>query len=358
MLLIGYCIAKEPIEYYEDKRVPDSRGEDVNSQGTLLTCWWPKDAGRVILSSKDKQILTQDKFESFSECRSLDLINLGIVDMENAVFSTMGNLQYLTIGDDDIHLRPAMFEGLDLKMISLYNMSINILPDRFFAQHDSLLELLLHKNPLNVINPESFFGLSSLTALKLAYSNVVVTPGLFQHLPELIRLDISHTPFKFTPDMWNNVSLISLRLENAGLSDLSSEIWTGLEGFLKIMSLSGNHFQTITSHSFHGLTKLTNLELNMCGIQHVDAQAFEGTESLEWLFLKHNPIITMDSNMFGSTPLQEQVMIWFDCESMSCFPDLCWIHEKMKETEIVKPWCDTRCDNYNITLEQYLDNEC
>ncbi len=351
--MIGFCLATE---YRQYKRVSDWRSEQGNSGETLVTCFHPEDAGETILNSQDKQLLRKQSFESFSNCKFLRLVNLGIVDVEIDVFSTMHNLKYLTIGNDDIVIRPGMFDGLNLKILSLYNLSINVLPEKIFDGLDRLMELLLHQNPLNGINSESFYGLSRVHRVRLDYSNVIVTPGLFKHMPGLSILDISGTPFEFNPNMWSNVALESLRLDNFGLSDLNVDIWTGLEGTLRRLYLNFNHFQSIRAHSFQYLTKLQYLQLNECGIQHINAQAFEGLTAIIKISLDGNDIINIDINMFGSTPLDNQVELDFGCSSSPCIQDLCWLEKRMSETHLER--CGRQCNNYDRSVEQYLKDEC
>ena len=62
------------------------------------------------------------------------------------------------------------------------------------------------------------------------------------------------------------------------------------------------------------------------------------------------------SFMFGATPIDNDISIWLGCHSMPCFADLCWINEKMKLPDTT--WCDPRCNNYDISVKQYLENEC
>ncbi len=102
------------------------------------------------------------------------------------------------------------------------------------------------------------------------------------------------------------------------------------------------------------------MELADCGIEHITAQAFEGLEALEWINFESNPLVTIDSEMLGSVPLDQIKWMWFGCDYMSCFHDLCWIYEKMeiKNLDICIGPRVTKCDNYDKTVIEYLENEC
>ena len=302
--------------------------------------------------------MKKDSFETFRDCEVLKLKDLGIVDMENGVFSTMHNLVELYIEGDKIDIRAGIFEGLELAKgtLSLTNMSINTLPDKVFASFDHLWELYLDNNPLSNLNAESFYGLNEVSDVSLVNTNVDDRSGLFKHLPKLDSLDISGTPFTFTPGMWDQISLKELILENAGLTDLTVDIWTGMEGSLRELFLPDNHFETIEAFVFQGLTKVWFLNLVNCGIKHIRPRAFEGLESLVDLCLDDNPIITIDESMFGPTHLENQVTIWLGCGTQPCFSGLCWIYQNNFDTNL--EWCETRCENPDRSVEEFIENEC
>ena len=409
MLLIGCGSTLKNKQYFEHKRIYSRSIEDVDTEGTLLTCHWPKDEGKVMLTPEDKQLLTKDSFRTFSNCDSLALNNLEIVDMEGDVFSTMHDLEYLYISNNKIVIRPDVFHGLKLVSLYLTNMSIVSLSDRIFAGLDNLWDLSLANNPLNEISDQTFYGLTNVGLVNLANSNVVVKPGFFKHLSGLLHLDISGTPFKFTEGMWNEISLESLKLGNVNIANLRSELWDGLESSLEVLDLDANYFETIMAqpfqnltklqrlllnncsmtsydltastwtgigaslkflflghnyfptllaHSFQGLVRLEILEIANCGIEHIEAEALEGLVALDTLHLQGNPLLIMDEAMFGLTSKSPYFYIYFanQCENMSCFPDLCWINDKFKTS--IYSSCETSCGNYNVTVKRYLENEC
>ncbi len=119
---------------------------------------------------------------------------------------------------------------------------------------------------------------------------------------------------------------------------------------------SRNHFETIEALVFQGLTKVWYLNLDNCCIKNIRSRAFEGLESLVDLFLAGNPIITIDESMFGSTPLENQVTIWLGCPTEPCFSGLCWIYQNNYETDL--GWCNARCENPDISVEEFIENEC
>lgn len=359
LILISSGLASEDKHYHESQRSPAGRrSEDVNNGETRLTCTIPQGEGEVILTKEDKKLLTKESFKTFSECNSLSMKNLGISAMADGVFSDMEHLSHLFIEGDNIDIRPEIFEGLDLKggTLSLINMSITSLPENIFAQFDGLLELTLEKNPLSELSSESIYGLTWVSWVNLAYTNIVIPPGLFQHVFRVHHLDVSGTPFTFTPGIWDGARLEVLMLENAGITNINGDSWTGLGRSLTRLSLNGNHFEILESQSFKGLRGVYDLGLENCGIKMIKAGSFEDLTSLAQLKLQGNPIVSMDETMFGSTPINSQLHIWFGCEFMPCFPGLCWIDEKMKLPDLT--WCEPMCENYDKSVRQYIEHGC
>ena len=257
-----------------------------------------------------------------------------------------------------------MFDGMGGSLrgiLSLTNMSITHLPDRVFGNLNQLWKLFLENNPLSEVTPESFYGLSNVVNLNLGYTDVVVKPGLFKYMPRLGFLNISGTPFKFTQGMWDGVSLKYLKVEYAGISDLT-HVWSGLKGTLKSLDLNGNHFPTLGPHSFQGLTKTWHFGLNDCDIEYIEAQAFEGLPEILALTLEGNPLISLDPDMFGSHVHNKYggTNIYFDREFFPCSEQICWLYPKVQAEEIAVSfdWRETKCDNIDKTVMQFLENDC
>ncbi len=292
--------------------------------------------------------------------------------------------------------------------ITLTNMSINSLPDNLFTHFERGISFLdLSDNPLNNVDSKSFLGLSRIYSLRLENVNVIITPDFFQHMQTVKALYISGPTLKLTRNIWDEIELTSLSLENVGLSDISSHIWTGSESSLVYLSLNGNHFQTIyslvfkdltrletlrlekcdiehinpwafrgpihlfvlslhgnnfptlTAHSFTGISlTLRDLDLGNCGIQYINSEAFEGLGEYYSLaiYLQDNPLIQIDANMFGITGFEKQALL-FGCDFIPCVQDLCWINEK---SAVVRSNCEREpmCDNFEKSVSNYLEDEC
>ncbi len=202
-------------------------------------------------------------------------------------------------------------------------------------------------------NPEIFI----MTEEQLA-----LTEEYFKNYQDCFVLSIRNVDISDIADgTFGSMSkLDTLRLENAGISDLKSTFWTGLGDSLTHLYLKGNNFPTLEANTFSGLSKLWLLNLENCGIKNINAQAFAGLPDLMALTLTGNPLDSLDENMFGSAPLRDYFGIWFDCDSMTCSQNLCWIGDKIKSGEIRSSidWCETKCDNNGKTVMKYFEDEC
>ncbi len=174
----------------------------------LLECFkpWDGSGGQVTLEPKPDRVVTQDMFQSFSDCEWLMLNNLNISDIINAAFATMPKLGNLNIENNHfVRVKRAMFKGVssELDYLILSNNRISSIESRSFVDIKKLGHLGLSHNPLTgPITPETFmvqyvdkpswanFGLD------LSYTGVTIEPGLFQHIPDLTALYLNGITFK------------------------------------------------------------------------------------------------------------------------------------------------------------------
>ena len=321
-----------------------------------------------MLKPQAQRVVTKHMFTDFSKCQFLVLDDLNITDIENGAFSSMPELKTIFIWNNNIkHLRPGMFDGVSQKVDFLYldNNGIVNVEIGTFRNLKNLQTLDLSHNPdLNDLSPDTFIGLGKVHRLDMVYSNIKVTPGLFQHMPELQALGLSGNPYKFTPRMWEgNTKIQDLHLSNSGITQLTRPMWDGLENSMSVLSVSENSIITIKSHTFDGVNALMYLNLANCGLQRIESLAFEGARDLNHIRLEGNPLFSLDSNMFGQNIINrfdwKAYRLNFDPEFVHC-DGLCWMKPWIKDQVIVTNLDEqpTKCDNLNKTAVQYLEDDC
>ena len=299
-------------------------------------CFDVEDDGQITLQSQDEHILTREDVDKLSKCRYLSLRGLNISDIEDGALSTLSKVWSLYLDNNKIKfLRQAMFQGTfdkNFDSLSISNNLISYIEKFAFSNLQQLEFLYLDHNPLgNDVTAETFGGLSNIKWLSISYTGVTLTHGLFQYIPLLYELRANGNPFEYVPNLWEGVTLKKLELGYCNITDLNPEMFSGLEESLKDLSLEGNNLSVVRSHSFNGLNKLFNIDLESCGIQHVEAKAFEGAPELATISLWHNPILTIDQDFFGKTlherPDYYTVSLDLGPDFFHCSDGTCWLHE-------------------------------
>ncbi len=336
-------------------------------------CFDVEDDGQITWQSQDEHILTREVVEKLSNCRYLSLRGLNISDVEDGALSTLSKVWSLYLDNNKIKsLRQAMFQGaFDKKFdsLSISNNLISSIEKLAFSNLKHLEFLYLDHNPLGSdVTAETFGGLSNIKWLSISYTGVTLKPGLLQYIPQIYELRANGNPFKYVPNLWDGVTLKKLELGYCNITDLNPGMFRGLEESLKDLSLEGNHFSVVRSHSFNGLKKLFNVDLEYCGIQHIEAKAFEGAPELAIISLWHNPILTIDQDFLGKTlyerPDYYTVSLDLGPDFFHCSGGTCWLHEAtftgnaLKINKIGFEWFDTMCDNINKTVMDFLENDC
>ncbi len=324
-----------------------------------------------MLKSQEEHLLNQDTFKDFSsDCKGLYLHNPNISDIAVDTFSSLPNLDEIYIDDNKISiLRSGVFRGTSSKLwkLGLSNDSISVLESGVFNGL-KLSFLDLDHNPLTNVTSESFLGLSGSyygdPFLDLSNTNLALTPGIFKHIGKLRALFVNHKSFHYTPHMWDGVDIGTLEMKYAGITELKREMFDGLEKSLYNVVLKGNNIQNIQAYSFQGLIKLAYIDLKDCNVHSIEALAFDGVPELFTVYLRGNPLINMDPNMFGSIfedrPIWDITWLRFDRNTMECSPKICWLREKMLSGDLETDLDEdgTRCENSDTTVVKYLESSC
>ncbi len=345
----------------------DVRSQENNSQLFVRTCFYPREEGQIIWRSQEEHILTRDDLSGFSNCQWLSLYTLNISDIEDGALFKLSKLSSLSLPNNKIKsLRAAMFQGAlykELESLRIPNNSISSIEKHAFSNLNELEFLYLKHNPVGSdITPETFGGLQKLFVLDLSYTGLSIVPGLFQHIPELSVLSVNGNPFKYIPKMWEGVRLRELELGYCNITELKREYWNGLEETVTTLRLKGNNISSLHAHTFQGLKRLFTLNLEDCGIQHIQAKAFEGAPDLTLIYLWYNPIVTIDENIFGTTIQEKPPYMVYNLmlgpDFFHCGEGMCWIYEAKLPDNIRVGWFDTMCKNVNKNVVDFLENDC
>ncbi|XP_041502175.1 toll-like receptor 8 [Microtus oregoni] len=239
--------------------------------------------------------------ESFRELRNLTKINLN----HNA------NQAHPNENKNRMNITDGAFLNLKkLKVLLLEDNQLSAMPT---GLPESLRELSLIQNNINMITKNNTLGLRNMERLYLGWNcyfscnqTFSVEDGAFQNLINLKVLSLSFNRLFHVPPKLPS-SLTKLFLSNAKIMTITQEDFKGLE-HLTLLDLSGNcprcynaPFQctpceknlSLTIHrlAFQGLTKLQYLNLSSTSLQSITSTWFDNLTNLQELHLEFNYLL-------------------------------------------------------------------
>ncbi|XP_066942039.1 carboxypeptidase N subunit 2-like isoform X2 [Macrobrachium rosenbergii] len=237
-------------------------------------------------------------------------------------------LQQLTMYGTEIHTLDinSMMWYVDLRHVNLSkNMIMRVMP-RTFEKQGHLEELHLAQNNISELESEMFYGLSKLIVLSLRGNVIESLDGrVFVYLKQLKDLDLSENRLEVIKDdaLTGLSNLRVLHLHDNRLAAIPSQN-LALVPDLAYLSLGGNEFLEVnefdlasqktlkdlnlsgaqlgdglTADSFRGLSGLTKLMLEDCGLKEVPTAALSPLTKLEELHIGRNLFTSLPPNAFS-----------------------------------------------------------
>ena len=146
---------------------------------------------------------------------------------------------------------------------------------------------------------------------------------------------------------FSNMKIIGTpMLHNNGLTEVQNGLFAG-QDMMEKLNLANNQIRTIEDGSFEDLSNLKILQLSHNDITNANLQpgTFHGLTSLTDLELNGNYIFNLDSNVLANLP--RPLILDITENSLQCNQDLCWLQREMIEGTI-QTW---RFWAYQLTLE-------
>lgn len=250
---------------------------------------------------------------TFIQLKHLDLSDNNLTNLVWQMFDPLPNLRALNLSHNAIsneHMQSILFHRFtQLQHLDLsHNKIMSIVRER---QHESMV------NIVNSTNNQS-------SSKRLA--SVPKSEGIFNHMPELNELILSHNQINDLPRntfvanglpklnylnlAHNQLSVIPFQifqpLQALQYLDLSSNrLVTVLDNFffgndpLLVLNLRNNTIDKVLSNSFYGLRHLIELDLSENQIKRIDRNAFESLDSLQRLNLCMNNLTAIPTTLFN-----------------------------------------------------------
>nr|XP_033799697.1 toll-like receptor 3 isoform X2 [Geotrypetes seraphini] len=275
------------------------------------------------LCNTDLKIITNKTFSSLfnSSLISLNLTKCGIVKLEEGAFSSLGSLQVLDMGLNEIsqELRGYELKGLDnIKMIYLSFNKYLSLGKNSFTFVSSLRKLFLRRTALNILDLtySPFHYLQNLTVLDLSNNNLAnLGEDTLDGLHNLENLNLQH----------NNLARLWKRVYPGGPVLFLKHLVN-----LQMLRLDSNGLDEIPVNAFRGLSKLKYLGLGLNNLNFFPWSVFDDQTYLDILNLHKNLITSVEKpvfeNVFKNLKKLDMSVNPFDCtcESISWFIN--WIN--------------------------------
>ncbi|XP_074655364.1 keratocan-like [Tubulanus polymorphus] len=170
--------------------------------------------------------------------------------------------------------------------------------DRFSFEGMSIKEINLDNNPIRRIDAEAFAGIDGLQKLSMVKCRMNAFPVVFQHTPNLTRLDLRQNFITNIPDG----AFMSVRN-------------------LDRLDISFNPL-TLTSASFRGLeNSLTSICLQGTRLRDVPRESLSPLRSLDWIDLSYNSILYLDNDSLAGLPNNKHTHYGFSSNGMSSISD-------------------------------------
>ncbi|XP_015839467.1 chaoptin isoform X1 [Tribolium castaneum] len=233
----------------------------------------------LILTDNYITHLPTDSFSGLPMVETIDLRGNNLKEIDPSVFRDgMGRLSNLILADNQL----------------------SAIPYQALSFLKSLRELDLSHNKINTMQPAADVGvqnvnynfLFNLDSLRLDYNQItMLRAASFQYFNVLNRTYLDGNPLSLVEEnAFRQAKIKELYLRDCGLTEISPLAFSGLENFLEILDLSGNHISSLSDDVFQRLELLKTLSLRENTLKQLNAvQSLNGARfSLYHLDLSGN----------------------------------------------------------------------
>ncbi|XP_015119771.1 leucine-rich repeat-containing protein 15-like [Diachasma alloeum] len=261
-----------------------------------------------ILSALPTLTLHPDTFVGSSNISRIFVLRAN-VNLIGESFTSMTQLQYLRFmycGFTEVPTR--MLESTpNLDELSFENNYIRAVRPHAFAPLKRLRELHLEGNGIVSLELGCFDGLDQLRVLNLADNHFTATPGIFNGLNKVFRLDIENAFDEngFNIDILRDLpALGSMRMGHNNVTSLEPDMFA-IVPELENLSLYGNHITSVPKGVFDRLKSLYLLHLAANDVGSIEPGAFSGLNMTVLYLLDNRVDKTIETGTFSGLSVHE-----------------------------------------------------
>ena len=233
-------------------------------------------------------------FEGLPSLRKLSVSsNKGLTALEPGVFDGLPNLDDLRLINNNLKtLDLDIFDGLNLRLLQLWENELLSLPPGIFDGLDELEQLYLSENQLRSLETNVFDGLSKLWLLALGENELkTLPPNLFRGLSSLEKVFLGDNQLAtLPPNLFRGLSSLDrVFLHDNQLTTLPPNLFGGQMPRMLALGLEGNLLDDLDPRLLRDLPNLKYLTLPDNRFAKLPPGLFKGLGSLRRLDLSGNP---------------------------------------------------------------------
>ncbi|KAJ8949801.1 hypothetical protein NQ318_000499 [Aromia moschata] len=232
--------------------------------------------------------------------------------------NTFNNNSVTLAGAKDIKIISGCFEPnnnlIKVSLIQVVNETVPILRRDAIHSLPNLVDIILEKDYITDIEPGAFYNLTKLYLLKIKFNNIrTIREGIFNGLT-LTELCLTDNNIEIiNPNAFDDMPKLSILFLN--------------ENKVAVLNFENNLITTVPyrglrnvkgEHTVDNVKVGTNVQLNGNKIRKIEDGAFEGLETLGWLFLHKNEIEEISEESLGT--LRSVEWIRLDNNNLKCVP--------------------------------------
>jgi len=279
------------------------------------------------------------------------------------------------VGVRDLDVYTGCFDDADrfqkVTLVQAVNQSIPCVFEGAIADLGALVSIIFERDGIQDIYPGAFRNLPKLGSVQITHNDFhTIREKVFSGLPvsELILSDNSvHVIETGAFDNMENLNIITL--DNNKIGEWNGDWFSGSPQITTV-SFINNEITRIPSRAFRNLKSAVyikgaelnlslTLNLNENRIRYLEDDAFDGLESIGWVFLQQNELEEIRPEALGSS-LKEIDWLRLEHNNLRCIPDqLLEVAKNVKfylEGNNLSDECEERLDiksKRNIDLDKF-----